>query len=244
MLTLSKYLSLARFTMKRTFLLSLVFLVGCSSSTGLMSIVPVDKEYPLEIKKDFLATFEHRDLGSTGMRYVAQSGKLFVLALQDDTTGQKAVCDNLEGTTKCVDVLGTTLDEESASSIIRVTVKSVRRLIGREHTLINPDTVETKTPPKDLTLAEDGKVYSPFAQYSVGKATLVVDSCTSLSQNNDTEKESLCYSKNVVAAYTYIQGSSIIPLTISRTLHFFKEQTLTSEEMKVIKTAMVENMKQ
>lgn len=230
--------------MKRIAIASLLILASCSSAPQPLSIIPAAADFPLEIERDFLATFEHKDLGSTGMRSVAQSGKLFVMYIQDDTTGQKAVCDNLNGKTTCVDSLGTTLANDNAESLVRVTVKTVRRLIGREHSITAADSIESVTPPSDLRFEGSSKSYPPFSQFSEGQEDLKVNFCTTFTQNSEQERENMCYTDDVVVAYTYIQGTSIVPLSLSRTLYFYKEQTLTPEELKSLKEKMIANMVQ
>lgn len=229
--------------MKRIVIPMLLLLSSCTVNQDPLLILPKNTDYPLELQKDFLATFEHKDLGSTGLRSVAQSGKLFVLSFFDDATSQKAVCDNLDGKNTCVDSLGTTLTDDAADSIIRVTVKSVRRLIAREYSLSAADKKESVTPPSDLRFEDVTKAYAPFAPFSTGKKDLKVDFCTTLTQNSESERENLCYADDVVAAYTYVQGSSIVPLTLQRTLYFYKEQSLSQEELKTLKASMIEAMK-
>lgn len=230
-------------TMKRFIIPILLLLSSCTVANEPLSIIPQNTDYPLEIEKDFLATFEHKDLGSTGLRSVAQSGKLFVMSFTDDATGQKAVCDNLDGKSTCVDSLGTTLANDTADSIIRVTVKSVRRLIAREYSITAADKKESVTPPSDLRFDDTAKAYAPFAPFLTGKKDLKVDFCTTFTQNSESERENLCYAGDVVAAYTYVQGSSIVPLTLQRTLYFYKEQSLSQEELKTLKASMIEAMK-
>ncbi len=223
-------------------LLSLT-LVSCGTAKEALSILPADSSYPMGVAKDFLTTFEHTDLGSTGMRSVAQSGKYFVMYFKDDTTGQKAVCDNLDEKVQCIDSVDTTLAEDSTDTIVRVTAKSVRRLIAREHSITSPDNTETITPPTSTQANTADTLFAPFEAYAEGKKNLSMDYCVVLSQNSAQESESLCYAGELVSSYVYIQGSSIIPLMIQRTLHFYKDQTLTQEELRSLKSTMITEMK-
>lgn len=215
--------------MKNFFLILCGSLLLASCTNDMTTVLPekaqkVDNQ-AFGLKNDFIIAIAGADQNMPFTQIVAKSGSGFLL-YKKDSTGV-IVCDNIQENSLCQKTKTTHLDQKDTDIVLRVSEKSLWRVLGNETTLTNTEVVKNTATPK-FTLSDPSKLPKAFTSYFPEKSEERVDYCMTSKRNE--EQEILCIWKSLTPLYQYMDTSGL-PLTSTRAIFAYKELTLTQTEL-------------
>lgn len=188
-----------------------------------------------QLEKNFIVAIAESNQNMPSTLIVAKSDSHFVLYKKDTTS--LSVCDNLSNTLRCAST--NHLSQDQIDTLMRVSTKTLWRLLGQETTLKDTEVTVSGSIPK-FTISDPAKLPQGFKQYFTESSTDSVDTC--LTSKKSSEQEAICTWKDITVLYKY-SDTSDLPVASVRAIFSYAERDLSMDELQALHTSLLSEIK-